>query len=268
MNTRPTAALVRFFVVFLAVLAGALPALAQGVRGGSTAGGWEEAARWIVSPWATIALLTAGCLLLFIELLTLHTWGLTGTLGTAAVGLVFAAHVSIGSGGWIGIVVFLVGLALLLLETHVIPGQGVAGFAGLLLLFAGMFWTLGGSQNAVFALSVSTTLTVLSIIGFFAYLPRSPVWKKISQQMQQRASLGYVTSDNLMHFLGRTGQAATVLRPSGLADIDGVRLDVVTEGEFLGPGTPIMVIKVEGSRVVVDDVESATANGPEQFRAA
>ena len=37
------------------------------------------------------------------------------------------------------------------------------------------------------------------------------------------------------------GTAATVLRPSGVAEFDGVRLDVVTEGEFLSPGTPVQV---------------------------
>ena len=219
---------------------------------------WEQVAQFIVTPWATIALLVVGCLLLFIELLTLHTWGLTGTLGVLAVGLVFAAHVTVGGAGWIGIVLFLAGLTFLLVETHVFPGHGIAAVLGLMLMFLGMFYALGGSQNALFALSISTILTAASIIGFFAYLPRSPVWKKLGQQMQQRASLGYVTSEDLTHFLGRTGRAATKLRPSGIADIDGFRLDVVTEGEFLDAGTPVVVIRVEGCRVVVDNLEIGT----------
>ena len=253
----------RLLLTLLAVLMGAAGARAQGGAGAAPAatGGWEQLAGIITSPWVTIALLTVGCLLLFIELLTLHTWGLTGTLGVLAVGLVFAAHVTVGTAGWIGVVLFLAGLTFLLLETHVFPGHGIAAVAGLLLLFLGMFWALGGSENAVFALAVSTILTVVSIIGFFAYLPKSPVWKTLGQQMQQRASLGYVTSESRMHFLGREGRAATVLRPAGLADIDGVRLDVVTEGEFLDAGTPIVVIKVEGSRVVVDNVETSGASG-------
>jgi membrane-bound serine protease (ClpP class) len=254
----------RFLLALLALLAAAATAAhAQGgaAAGGAAAGGWEQLAGIITSPWVTIALLTVGCLLLFIELLTLHTWGLTGTLGVLAVGLVFAAHVTVGTAGWIGVVLFLAGLTFLLLETHVFPGHGIAAVAGLLLLFLGMFWALGGSENAVFALAVSTILTVLSVIGFFAYLPKSPVWKTLGQQMQQRASLGYVTSESRMHFLGREGRAATVLRPAGLADIDGVRLDVVTEGEFLDAGTPVVVIKVEGSRVVVDNVETPSASG-------
>ncbi len=234
---------------------------ASGAAGGQSA--WEGVAKVIVSPWMTIALLVVGCLLLFIDLLTLDTWGLAGTLGVLAVGAVFAAHVTVGGAGWIGVVLCLAGLAFLLLETHVVPGHGLAGVIGLLFLFVGMFYTLGGSENALFALSVSTILTAASLIGFFAYLPRSPVWKKLGQQMQQRASLGYVTSDNMTHFLGRTGKSTTTLRPAGLAEIDGIRVDVVTEGEFLEPGTPIIVIKVEGSRVVVDEEAQAAAAGEE-----
>jgi len=250
--------------VVLLLLAAATSVYAQGGAESSSAaasaGAWNELARWIVSPWATIVLLALGCLLLFVDLLTLHTWGLAGTLGVVAIGLVFASHITVGGAGWIGVVLALAGVALLLLETHVFPGHGMAGVAGLVLLFAGMFYALGGSENALFALSVSMALTVASILGFFAYLPKSPVWKKLGQQMQQRASLGYVTSSDQTHFLGRIGRTATVLRPSGVADIDGVRLDVITEGDFLEPGTPVMVIKVEGSRVVVDRQE-ATAGG-------
>lgn len=246
---------------FLLALVPAVAAVAQGTAPSAPSGDaglWARTARFVVdSQWATIGLLVVGCLLLFIDLLTPHTWGVSGTLGALSVITVFAAHLAVGGAGWIGVIVFLAGLTLLLLEIHVIPGHGMAAIAGLMLLFLGMFWALGGTQHAVFALSVSTILTVVSLIGFFAYLPKSPAWKVLGQQMQQRAALGYVTSENLTHFLGRTGTALTVLRPAGAAEIDGTRLDVVTEGEFLEAGTALIVIRVEGSRVVVDDVATS-----------
>lgn len=52
-------------------------------------------------------------------------------------------------------------------------------------------------------------------------------------------------------WIGRVGRAATALRPSGTAWLDGERVDVVTEGEFVSAGTTVQVIKHEGSRVVV-----------------
>ncbi len=54
-----------------------------------------------------------------------------------------------------------------------------------------------------------------------------------------------------MRFLGKNGLAATVLRPAGSALINGEKVDVVTEGEFIESGTPVEVVRIEGVRVVV-----------------
>ena len=50
---------------------------------------------------------------------------------------------------------------------------------------------------------------------------------------------------------GRTGTALSPLRPAGIADIDGARVDVVSDGGFIEAGTPIEVTRVDGNRVVV-----------------
>jgi membrane-bound serine protease (ClpP class) len=51
--------------------------------------------------------------------------------------------------------------------------------------------------------------------------------------------------------LGSTGVALTQLRPSGMASINGQRVDVVAETGLIERGTPIKVVQVEGVRVVV-----------------
>ena len=240
--------------------------LAQGTASvPSSTSWWATTAHTIINPWVTILLLVVGCFLLFVDLLTPKTWEWTGTLGVIAVGTVFAAHVTEGTGGWIGIVLMLGGVTLLLLETHVFPGAGIAAIGGLLLLFVGMFWSLGGPSHAAFALSVSAILTVVAVIAFFAYLPKSPLWKEISQQMREQTALTYGNiGDNRMFLLGRTGTAVTPLRPSGVALFDGARFDVVTEGDFLDADTPVLVTQVEGTRVVVEPArEKASAVLPQ-----
>ena len=52
--------------------------------------------------------------------------------------------------------------------------------------------------------------------------------------------------------LGRRGRALTSLRPSGTVEIDGRRVDVVADGEFLDAGSAVVVSGVEGGRVVVE----------------
>ena len=52
-------------------------------------------------------------------------------------------------------------------------------------------------------------------------------------------------------FVGHEGKTLSVLRPSGIGDFDGMRLNVVTEGEFIENGTPIRIVRVEGGKIVV-----------------
>jgi membrane-bound serine protease (ClpP class) len=51
--------------------------------------------------------------------------------------------------------------------------------------------------------------------------------------------------------LGKRGHTTSPLRPAGIADIEGARVDVVSEGGMIEPGTPIEVTRVDGNRIVV-----------------
>ena len=67
----------------------------------------------------------------------------------------------------------------------------------------------------------------------------------------ESAEAGYNSISDMEVFLGREGMTTTVLRPTGIADFDGVRLNVMTEGEFLNANTRVRIDKVEGARIVV-----------------
>lgn len=240
----------------------------------SLAGPWPHAAGIIVNPWATIALLAAGCLLLYHDLLTPLTWGATGTLGVIAVGLVFAAHVTVGGFGWVSVVLMLLGLAALLLEIHVFPGHGSA-FAGFILMFVGMFLSLGGTHHTAFALTLSTVLIVISGLAFLAYLPKSPAWQKLGDEMHhQQAALFAPLAHDGAEFapppssrlrenappIGAEGRTLSPLRPTGRAVFNNHEQTVVTEGDFLDAGTPIIVSEINGDRIVVEAVSAAFAS--------
>ena len=66
---------------------------------------------------------------------------------------------------------------------------------------------------------------------------------------------GYVSTRTQAELIGRTGVVLTELRPSGTVQLDGVPVDVVSEGAFLPKGTVVRVTAVQGSRVVVRRVE-------------
>ena len=213
---------------------------------------WQAVALWVTQPWATILLLALGLALVLTEVLTLHTWGLAGIAGGVLVALIFAAYITVGAATWVGVLLFLGGCALLLLETHVLPGHGWPALAGLGLIFVGLFYALGGSQaGALYPAATALFVTVALLVAFFLYLPKSGVWKRLGQPLRQTAQAGYVSSDDYTGFLGRRGVAVSLLRPSGTAEFDGVRLPVVSDGEFVSPGTAVQVVTVQGNRIVV-----------------
>ena len=213
---------------------------------------WYSVSLWVTQPWATILILALGLALVFAEILTLHSWGIAGIFGALLVALIFAAYITVGAATWVGLLLFLIGSGLLLLETHVLPGHGWPAFTGLALIFAGLFYALGGpGSGAIYPAAVSLLMTLAILVAFFLYLPRSGVWKRLGQPLRQTALAGYVSADDYTAFLGRFGTAVTLLRPSGTAEIDGVRLSVVSEGDFIPQGTQVQVVMVQGSRVVV-----------------
>jgi len=234
------------------ILAKMSPALAGAQVSTVELSPWNAVALWITQPWATILLLALGLALVLAEMLTLHTWGLAGIAGGLLVALIFAAYITVGAATWVGVLLFLGGCALLLLETHVLPGHGWPALSGLALIFVGLFYALGGSQaGALYPAATALFVTVGLLVAFFLYLPRSGVWKRLGQPLRQTALAGYVSSDDYTGFLGQRGVAVTMLRPSGTAEFDGVRLPVVSDGEFVSPGTAVQVVTVQGSRIVV-----------------
>ena len=158
-----------------------------------------------------------------------------------------------------GVLLLLAGLGAILTEVHVLPGRGWA-IAGFILLFAGMFVALGGTHRMAFAFSATTFLVLVSGVAFLAYLPKSPAWQRVGAQLTRRAEMARNYPDAYDTLLGQTGRTLTHLRPTGFADFDGLRLAVVTEGDFLEPGAIVVVTEVEDGRVVVNAVADTASD--------
>ena len=131
----------------------------------------------------------------------------------------------------------------------VIPGFGVFGVAGILCLTASAFFLMGAAViAAVYAV-------VLLVIAFLAwYLPRDSKYNPFVLWDRQKSSGSNTLSREVKEYTGRTGKALTPLRPAGIAEVDGRRIDVQTQGEFIEPGTTVVVLRTEGSKVLVGAV--------------
>jgi len=187
-------------------------------------------------------------------------WGLPGTAAIVALALFFGSSYILQLASIIEILMFVVGLGLLLVEIFVIPGFGVAGISGIILIIASIFLSMLGADPFLDFNAVSMAIIRLTV-GFLAaliliflvarFLPKSNFFKKFILSEEEKATEGYTSRTNLSELLGVEGIAVTTLRPAGTAEINGKRVDVVTDSEYIEHGKPIIVTAVEGMRVVV-----------------
>lgn len=85
-------------------------------------------------------------------------------------------------------------------------------------------------------------------------MPFKRLVKKLVLSTEESKENGYVAAKpGINDLIGKTGIAKTTLRPTGTAIIDGELVDVITLGEFLQAGTPLVVTRVEGVRVIVKE---------------
>src|SRR5579883_326729 len=212
---------------------------------------WAEAlARFATDPVVSGLLLTLGMLGLLIEMQTMH--GIAGIVGIGALALFFGTHVYAGFSNGLVAVLAVLGLFGILWELHVVPGHGLPGILGVAALLVAVLMAFGMPFLFVGIETIATAI-VLTVIGFSLVVRAVPqnAW---AQRLALAAAQGpeYVTSADFRGLYGRHGTAVSYLRPAGIASIDGRRVDVLTEGEFIAQGTPIRVVRVEGARVFVE----------------
>jgi len=217
----------------------------------------ENIVRFLTHPVVSSLLMSVGFLGLLIELRT-PGWGVAGTAGLIAIMLFFGSHYIVRLAGVGELILFAAGIILLTLEVMVIPGFGVAGIAGISLIVVSLYLSLvgrlphyGDYRIAAVTVMGSFVLTVMGAVAAVKLLPHSSFYRKLVLHAVEEAGEGYLSAETDHGILGASGVALTDLRPSGKAEIDGRRLDVVTEGEFVIHGSNIIVTEVRGSRIVV-----------------
>jgi len=155
------------------------------------------------------------------------------------------------------LVCLIVGLGLVVLEAFM-PGFGLPGIAGVVLhiIAVALTWINHGPVAAL-----GMTIILLSIIAIAISVSlRSAANGKLSKSKlvlneTESNEAGYRSAEDMQVFLNKEGTATTVLRPTGMAEFDDVKLNVVSDGEFIQSGTKVRIVRVEGSRIVVRTVE-------------
>ena len=211
----------------------------------------EQIAQFVSDPIVSGLLLSIGFLGLLIELQTRYF--VAGLVAVLALGLFFGAHIIAGASTILIVALFGLGVLGLLFEIHVLPGHGIGGIVGALLIMASIVLAFGA--GAIFlGLKIMATSLILAILAFILllrWLPESALLRRLAFAGAQSVSEGYVAAPTLSHLIGRDGIAESQLRPAGVAIIDGTRYEVQSEGDFIPPQTKVRVDKVMGSKIFV-----------------
>lgn len=198
-------------------------------------------------------------------------FGLPGILALTSLGLILLSNFATATIDWLEVLLVVLGVLLVLAEVFVLPGFGVVGILGILFILfglgAGMLPQLseltkvweGKSWNLeTFALFdrllyfVATLILALLIIALLSrfvtprLLKRSPI---IHQGDQEGNVAGL--ERRFLPAVGASGEALTPLRPGGKVVIENVFYDALTQGKYLEKGEKVVVVKIEGSAIIV-----------------
>ena len=224
----------------------------------------------LASPGLAWLLLLIGGVGLYIEL---HTpgFGLGGFVSMVAFIVYFWSQYLHGTSGWLEVMLFLAGLFCLAAEIFVLPGFGVLGLGGGVLLVASLVlasqsfvlpandyqirqlqWSLLGILGAAVGVSLISVL-------LRRWLPSTPVLRNVLLEPPLATDTA-IEESSLEELIGLEGTTTTRLAPAGKARIDGRLREVTSVGPLVEPGTPIRVIEVRGGRVLVQSLAGSSGH--------
>ncbi|WP_153733218.1 NfeD family protein [Sporosarcina obsidiansis] len=219
----------------------------------------EKLARFITNPIIVPILLSVASLGLIVELYS-PGFGVPGSMGLTSLFLFFYGHTVAGLAGYESWLLFALGIVLIIAEFFI--AGGIAGIFGVLAIIGSIL--LAGTNLAFMAISVLIAMAVASIgavviMKFFG--KKLHLLNKIILMDTMDTENGYVSNENRTDLLQKVATTLTPLRPSGVADLNGERIDVVSEGRYIDRDKEVVIVAVEGFRIVVREKKKEEEQG-------
>lgn len=220
-----------------------------------------------VSPWLLFA-----AMFFFSTEMSAPGLGLPGFLAALCFILFFWSQSLDGNADWLEIIMFIVGVVFLGMEVFVLPGFGVFGIGGIILvvsslILASQSFLIPRSSADVVEMSYSMIPLIGAGFGVIAaavalrkVIPHSPLLRRMILEPRQFVDTGLDGQSDpeavvdWSYLGGQSGETITRLNPSGKARISGRVYDVISKGQMVGKGEPIEVIEAVGNRIVVRPV--------------
>ncbi len=244
-------------------------------------GGVDTAVYILNRPLVTGLLFVIGLVALYLEL-SAPGISIGGLIAGLCFALFFWSRFLGGTSGWLEVILFMAGVIFMAVELFVLPGFGVAGITGLLLMLAGVvlasqnfvipsterqLTTLGNTLLVIVASGVVFTAAAVALSRHLGSIPvlNSLVLAppgasgddelEVDDEGKPRSPSAALYADRVRVHVGDWGTADSPLRPAGKARFGEEYVDVVTDGSFVDKGRQVRVIEISGNRVVVREVD-------------
>lgn len=226
-------------------------------------------------PFITGLLLVVGLIALYVEF-SAPGIGAGGIIAAMCFALFFWSKFLGGTAAWLEVVLFLLGVAFLLIEIFVTPGFGFAGITGMLLVVMSLIMAgqdfvipkttreLNATLQGVLVIVGAGFAFLIGAFGVSHYFGTVPVigWLKLdlpkpsSDELDEQGKPKPAAEPNRFPVgVGDWGIAESPLRPAGKAIFGDAYLDVVADGSFVDKGKQVRVIQISGNRIVVREIE-------------
>lgn len=154
---------------------------------------------------------------------------------------------------WVPLLCIVLGIVFVIIEMS-IPGFGVPGIVGAILLIVGVVLCADTLLQALIMIIIILAILGAALTLVLHSASKGHLSKHLILNDSLEGNTKFSAGEDLNYFVGSEGTTLTPLRPSGTVDFSGVRLDVVTEGEFITKSSKVIIIKIEGNRIVVKQI--------------
>ncbi|MCX7655035.1 MAG: nodulation protein NfeD [Treponemataceae bacterium] len=224
-------------------------------------------------------LILLGLVMLFLEINT-PGFGIPGVVAIITFAVVFGSNFLLGTVDSLEMILFLIGVVLLAVEIFILPGFGITGISGIVLIGLSLVfsmqdfaipelpwqWELLGRNVLVVVTGIILGIAGIAVLALAG--PKIRIFDRLILKTQIQGTAGGPDPDNPVEgsrrpvpeeplpdygtLVGKTGVAVSVLRPAGKAEIEGTVYVVETNGAYVESGSPVRVVRVRGNRIIVE----------------
>jgi membrane-bound serine protease (ClpP class) len=159
---------------------------------------------------------------------------------------------------WLLLAVFLYfACAVLVVAEIFVPSGGLISICALACLIGGLLIFFQSSAVAGWV-GIIVALIEVPVVLYFSYkiFPKTRFGKTVTlAPPKPNAGEGVPDTEDLQELLEAVGQVITPLRPVGMCDFSGRRVECVAEGGYVDKGKKVKVIKVESTQLTVREVQ-------------